>query len=622
MTQFVIGTAGHIDHGKTSLVKALTGIETDVLIEEKMRGMTIDLGFAYLNQNITIIDVPGHEKFIKNMTAGAANIHFGLIVVAADDGIMPQTIEHIDILNILGIQKVWVAITKIDLIKDSEWVDLIELEIHEYLLRYNFKILSCTRINNLSGYGVDRLKSSIISYAQSHRINKSSQYFKMNIDRSFIKKGFGTVVTGTVDQGKASIGDTIEILPNNMFSKIRGIQTHGKDAESIFRGDRAAVNLSNVKLDGLHRGSVVASPGMIKNTKQIVAKIYLIDHTSWVLKNRQRVRLHFGTSEIFGRAFIKKQEEFKNGQSGNLILKFESEIPVCLDDKFVIRSYSPMQTIGGGIVLHTYVDKNILKSIDIVPLQPKKRFIFLLENTWEHSNTLYYWKKLFFKAHDKIETWCREYNVTITDSNILFTLQNIEKGKVKVQSFLKAFHNTNSLKSGVTAKTINSRMGWHQDFLKSVLKSLTNEKQIGKVNDLYSLSSHTDHTFSKQKSKQIRFLESYIKNSGLVPIERSLLMKIERFKNSEISEIVYFLKSKNKIKEIGNKFLIHKDCLTALLGNLKKYFDHSSELSIKDFKKIYGITRRTAIPLLEFLDENGYTIRKKDNRIPGPNLNE
>ena len=196
MAQVVIGTAGHIDHGKTSLVKSLTGTETDSLLEEKKRGMTIDLGFAYLNQNITIIDVPGHEKFIKNMTAGAANIHFGLIVVAADDGIMPQTIEHIDILNILGIRGVWVAITKVDLIKDKEWIDLIELEIHDFLSNYKFEIFSYNRVNNLSGHGVYRLKNDMVSYAQNPNTNNSPQYFKMNIDRCFIKKGFGTIVTG------------------------------------------------------------------------------------------------------------------------------------------------------------------------------------------------------------------------------------------------------------------------------------------------------------------------------------------------------------------------------------------------------------------------------------------
>ena len=622
MTQVVIGTAGHIDHGKSSLVKSLTGVETDSLLEEKRRGMTIDLGFAYLNKNVTLIDVPGHEKFIKNMTAGAANIHFGLIVVAADDGIMPQTIEHIDILNILGIKGVWIALTKIDLIEDDEWIDLIELEINEHLEGYGFEIFSCVRINNVSGYGVNKLKSSIISHAQIQNINKSLQYFRMNIDRSFSKKGFGTIVAGTVDQGKAKIGDTIEILPNNVLTKIRGIQTHGKDTQSIVTGDRAAVNLSNVKLEGLQRGRVIASPGIIKNTRQIVAKINIVNHTNWVLKNHQRVRLHFGTSEIFGRTFIKNKKEFKNGQKGNLILRFETEIPVCLDDKFVIRSYSPMQTIGGGIVLHTHVDKNILNSVNIIPLQPKKRFIFLIESAWEHSTTLNNMRKLFFKVNDKIEPWCKEYGVQITDSNILFTHKNISKGKVKVQSFLKAFHATNSLRGGVSLETISSSMGWHQDFLKIVIKALIDENLIAKVNNLYAHTSYIGKKYSKLQLKQIKFLENYIKNSGLVPIEKTSIMNIKKYKPSEISDIIYFLKSKNKIKEIDNKFLIHKNHFSDLLNHLKKYFSHSNELSIQDFKKISGISRKTAIPLLEFLDEAKYTIRIKDNRILGPNLRD
>ena len=182
MAQIVIGTAGHIDHGKTSLVKSLTGTETDSLLEEKKRGMTIDLGFAYLNDNVTIIDVPGHEKLIKNMASGAANIHYGLIVVAADDGIMPQTIEHIDILNILGVKKGWVAITKVDVINDKEWIDLIELEISEHLSNYNFEIFSCNRINNISGDGVNLLKQNILSYAESDKLNESLKYFRMNVD--------------------------------------------------------------------------------------------------------------------------------------------------------------------------------------------------------------------------------------------------------------------------------------------------------------------------------------------------------------------------------------------------------------------------------------------------------
>ena len=379
MSQIVIGTAGHIDHGKTSLVKALTGTDTDQLNEEKQRGMTIDLGFAYLNENFTIIDVPGHEKFIRNMTAGAANIHFGLIVIAADDGIMPQTIEHIDILNILGVRKVWVAITKIDIVKDEEWIDLIELEIREYLSNYNFEIFSFNRINNLTGEGVNSLKRNILSSSCQKKSNNSGKFFRMNVDRFFTKKGFGTIVTGTVIQGMAKVGDSLEISPIDIITKIRGIQSHGGNVQRINKGDRAALNLQNVKLNNLHRGSVILSPKIIKKTNRIIARISIVDSTEWILKNGQRVRLHFGTGEIMARSIIKNQKKISKGDAGNIILNLESNIPVALGDRFVIRSYSPMDTIGGGIVLDPYPNqhyknKNVI--IDAIPLDPKERFYF------------------------------------------------------------------------------------------------------------------------------------------------------------------------------------------------------------------------------------------------------
>ena len=622
MVQVVIGTAGHIDHGKSSLVKSLTGIETDILVEEKKRGMTIDLGFAYLNDNITIIDVPGHEKFIKNMTAGASNIHYGIIVVAADDGIMPQTIEHIDILNILGVKGLWIVITKIDLIKDSEWIDLIEMETHEYLSKFNFKIFSCHKIDNLSGAGIDDLKSSIISHAGDIELNQSLEYFKMNVDRSFIKKGFGAIVTGTVDQGKAKIGDPIEILPNNIQTKIRGIQTHGKDTFSIKKGDRAAINLLNVKSKELHRGSLVASPQTITNTRQIIAKVDLLSRTNWVLKNYQRIRLHFGTGEILGRAIMKNKKKLKKGQSANVILKLESETPICLDDKFVIRSYSPMNTIGGGIVLITYVDNNLSKFVEDIPAQPKDRFIFLLESAWETPVTLKMWQKLFLKFYNKIEKWCKEYKVQISDSDILFTLKNIKKGEVKVKSFFKEFHSKNSLREGVPIETISSSMGWHQDFLRAVLKKLSKDKQIKKVNDLYTPLFLSDQKLSKLQREQIEAIESFIKNSGLVPVEKNSILRLKKYRPSELLDKIHFLKSKNKIENIDNKFFIHKDYFNVHINYLRKYFGRSKKLTVSDFKSISGLTRKTAIPFLEFLDRRGYTIRENNSRIMGQNLHD
>ena len=625
MNQIVIGTAGHIDHGKTSLVKSLTGMETDSLVEEKKRGMTIDLGFAYLNDNVTIIDVPGHEKFIRNMASGAANIHYGLIVIAADDGIMPQTIEHIDILNILGVRKGWVAITKVDVINDKEWIDLIELEISEYLSNYNFEIFSYNRINNISGDGVDLLKQDILSYADREKLNESLKYFRMNVDRYFIKKGFGTIVTGTVAEGQAKIGDLVEVLPNSVCTKIRGLQSHGKNTKRIYKGDRAAVNLLNMKLKNFHRGSVIATPKTIKITKKIVARIKMLKNTKWVLKHNQRLRLHFGTDEILGRIFFKNKKEIKKNQKKNCVLFLESRVPVSLDDKFVIRSYSPMNTIGGGIVLDPFVDQYFFSKdnfIDNLPLNPKARFLFLVDSTWEKPKTSKEWKTIFIKYHDRIDNWCEQLGLQKSESDLIFTLDSIEKGKAKMKTFFKNFHSKNFLRNGIPVETIVSSIDWPQDFIKIILNLLIAEKHVKKSDGVYFLISFSNPILTKLQIEQIDSIEILIKNSGLVPIERKAMLNIKDYKPSQLLDIINFLKSKSKIVDLGDNFFIHQDYFIVLLNYLKKYFNNSVELSISDFKKISGLTRKTAIPVLEFLDQKKYTIRNDNVRTIGQNLHE
>ncbi len=625
MTQLVIGTAGHIDHGKTSLVKSLTGTETDSLLEEKKRGMTIDLGFAYLNDNITIIDVPGHEKFIRNMTAGAANIHCGLIVVAADDGIMPQTIEHIDILNILGINKGWVAITKVDVVNDEEWIDLIELEIYEYLSKHNFQIFSCNRINNISGLGVDILKQNIFSYAQHFKSDESLKYFRMNVDRFFIKKGFGTIVTGTVAEGQAAVGDLVEILPNSVSTKIRGLQSHGKNTKLIYKGDRAAVNLLNMKLKNLHRGSVIATPKTIKNTKKIIAEINMIKNTKWVLKHNQRLRLHFGTDEIFGRIIIKNKKKIKKNQKVNCVLLLEAEIPVSLDEKFLIRSYSPMNTIGGGIVLVPSIDDDCLEKNNVIkkiPLNPKERFFFLVDSSWEKLKTFTEWKKIFIKYHDKIDEWFEQLGLQKSQSGAIFTLDSVERVKLKMKIFFKNYHSRNFLRNGVSIQTIHSTFDLPQDFVTTILNELIREKHIKLADGIYSLISFSKPSLTKLQIEQIDSIENFIKKSGLVPIEKKALENLKGYKPSQLLDLIYFLKSKNKIVDLGNDFFIHPNHLIVLLNYLKKYFTNSVELSVSDFKKISGLTRKTAIPVLEFLDKKKYTIRNNNVRMIGQNLYE
>ena len=399
MQQIVVGTAGHIDHGKTTLVRGLTGYNTDQLVEEKKRGMTIDLGFAHLNDSVTIIDVPGHEKFIRNMAAGAANIHFGLIVIAADDGIMPQTIEHLEILTLLGVKSGWVAITKIDTVKDEEWIDLVELDIQDCLALRGFNAFSIHRINNLNGNGLYKLKSDIENIVNEKVPYSDSEYFRLFIDRVFTKTGFGTVVTGTVVNGRIEQGQEVEVLPLKAKAKIRGIQSHGGSTEAIQTGDRAALNISNIKLSDLRRGQTLCYPGILQPTKNVIVRIKMVQSTSWEIKNNQRLRFHFGTSEVIGRIRTCDSKVVKKSESSNAMVILESPVATALDDKFIIRSYSPMETIAGGLVLETNEIAPWHKINDLlinIPLDPDKRFRFLVEYNWKIPKSLKFWEMKFF----------------------------------------------------------------------------------------------------------------------------------------------------------------------------------------------------------------------------------
>jgi selenocysteine-specific elongation factor len=381
MSQVVVGMAGHIDHGKTSLVQALTGIDTDSLIEEKKRGMTIDLGFAYLGDMITIIDVPGHEKFIRNMVAGAASTHLALIVIAADDGIMPQTLEHLEILTSLGITKGIVALSKIDLVKDLEWIELVEMDIRELLIENKFELISFNKVDSLSGKGIQSLKNNLMNIRPVEFLANYSSNFRINVDRVFSKIGFGTVLTGTVNNGRIEVGENIEISPTKEKAKIRGIQSHGKAVKHINAGDRVALNLKNVKTSDIKRGTVISTPNLLKSSSLIIIYLKMNKNTSWKIKNKQRLRFYFGTLEVLGRVTLCDRMALDAGERENVIVQLETDICVALDDKFIIRTYSPMKTIAGGVILEINPEgtlKELRKTISSIPLIIEDRFYFFV----------------------------------------------------------------------------------------------------------------------------------------------------------------------------------------------------------------------------------------------------
>lgn len=355
MKNIIIGTAGHIDHGKTTLIKALTGHNTDRWKEEQIRGITIDLGFTYFDMKngdrAGIIDVPGHEKFIHNMAAGVVGMDLVLLVVAADEGIMPQTREHVDILGLLGIEKSIIVLNKYDLVEE-EWADLVEEELKEELRGTFLENAPVVRVSAVTGQGLNALKDTIESMTRAEVKEKNTQTIpRLPVDRVFTLPGFGTIVTGTLISGTITREDVLELYPNEKECKIRSIQVHGKDQQQCHAGQRAAINLSNIKKSEISRGCVLAPKNSMRNTDLLDVKISVLPGSSRTVTNRERLHLYIGTSEILCRAVLLDCEKIEPGESGLAQLRLEEKTAVKRGDRFVIRFYSPLETIGGGIVL-------------------------------------------------------------------------------------------------------------------------------------------------------------------------------------------------------------------------------------------------------------------------------
>lgn len=355
MKNIIVGTAGHIDHGKTTLIKALTGRNTDRWEEEQRRGITIDLGFTYFDlpggDRVGIIDVPGHERFINNMVAGVVGMDLVLLVIAADEGIMPQTKEHVDILNLLGIEKSIIVLNKCDLV-DEEWLELVEEEVKEELEGTFLADAPVVKVSAATGEGLEGLIGLIERMTSDEVVAKDIQTIpRLPVDRAFTLSGFGTIITGTLVSGTITKEDTLEMYPVGKECKIRSIQVHGQDKEACYAGQRVAINLSNVKKKEIKRGCVLAPKNSMKNTDLLDVKLRILDSSVRILTNHMRLHFFTGTNEVLCRAVLLDREEIGPGESGFVQLRLEEEVAVRRGDKFVVRFYSPMETIGGGEVL-------------------------------------------------------------------------------------------------------------------------------------------------------------------------------------------------------------------------------------------------------------------------------
>jgi len=611
--QIVVGTAGHIDHGKTALVKALTGTDTDRLAEEKARGMTIDLGFAYLDQSITIIDVPGHEKFIRNMVAGVSTIHIALLVIAADDGIMPQTKEHLHILKLLGVKQGIIALTKTDLADDHDWIDLVELEIQDLVADTFLKDAPIVRTSIETGEGTETLKQTILTQSKNIETVLDRGFFHLPVDRVFSKKGFGSVVTGTVLSGKTKIGSDLEIIPGNQKAKVRGIQTHGTETSSVKMGDRAAINLAGTDLNELYRGTVIADPYWVNSTEKLIAHVTLIEDTRWKLKNRQRVHLHLGTAEVVARAVM--QDPLEAGQSGNALFYLEKPIAALMDERFIIRSLSPMETIGGCVVLDSNpipIRKELKLWTASLQENPSERFKQFVSQYWKSPKSLGNWARHFQTTESQVKNWIRSEEIK-NEKGFLFTSEKRDESMEYVREVLTQFHKENPYKKSLSQDRLKDATHFSTNWLSYILDYMGDE--LINVEGGFALKSHSV-VLSDSDASLAKILEDSVKQAGCAILNAKELSS----ENPKITlEILYILKGEGKIIEVGRGLWIHGDVLDKLKDDLCLFFTANPQLNVSDFKTITNTTRKSAIPLLEYCDKHGLTERVGNSRIKGEN---
>lgn len=632
MKNVVMGTAGHIDHGKTTLVKKLTGIDTDRLQEEKRRGMTIELGFAPLKlpsgDIISIVDVPGHEKFIKTMVAGSSGIDFVMLVIAADEGIMPQTKEHIDIISLLNVKSGVIALTKTDLV-DEEWIKMVQQDIKNELSGTALEGIDIIPVSSKTGKGIDKLLEKLEELSTAAAEAKSQEFFRMPIDRVFTIQGHGTVITGTVLGGKISKGQTVNILTSGISAKVREIQVHNEKAEAASAGQRCALNLLGIEKNAVNRGDVITTENWIKPLNIIDAVIYVIKG-KFEIKNNDRVHVNIGTKEILARIKIMGFDKITSDSKGYVKLKFEEPITALRGDRFIIRAFSPVVTLGGGWVLsHSAENKErfkgeVLETFKIEESSDIKKLIMNimeasdkpldLDEIWhkilgEKSEILKILKDLSvtkeiiaLKLSDKYisKHLCKEYYKRITDEFTEFYKNNpfrfeIDKEEIKSRLFDK-----------LDAKDFSDILNYYFEN-----NMLLIEKNMIREND-----SRTAEIFDK---KEVKLLESTIFQYGLnlktsEQVKREISDKAVLYNYEEIQK---FLLRSGLIVDLGNNLLVHREIIQDIVKKIRNIFESKEVFTAVYLRDYLNCSRKTAISILEYLDNLGVTERQKDERKPG-----
>ena len=625
MKNVILGTAGHIDHGKTTLIKALTGRETDNLKEEKQRGISINLGFTYFDlpskKRVGIVDVPGHEKFIKNMLAGACGIDIVLLVIAADEGVMPQTIEHLDILNYLDVKKGIIVLTKCDLV-DEEFIELVKDDVREKTKGLFIEGAPIVEVNSVSRRGLDELVQKIDEISEDIEEKKTDAPSRMSIDRVFSLKGFGTIVTGTLIEGKISVDDEMTIYPSEKKVKVRNLQVHGCDVKTAYAGQRTAINLSNIKVSEIQRGDVIAQTGSVEESMMIDVNISLVEHCKKSLKHWDRIRIFHGTKQILCRIVPLNEDEIQYGESGYAQLRLEEKIVAKKGDRFIIRSYSPMDTIGGGVIIDTAPKKHKIYDesvIEALKIKEKGELKDILEEYLKLNLSNYITLKELVSYIGEKEEYVKEGLNALIDENKVFCvnkyylhISHYQKLKERVIDILTKYHKQYRLRNGILKEELRSKVdnSLKVKDMDVILNKMVEEKDL-KVQDNLVSNYDFEVKFNQKQLSIKKEIEEKSRKNGL----NSLMTKDDICNKNKFYEEVLEALTGETIQKLDDAYYIDKKVYENVKKDLLEYLNKNKEITVAQFRDITKSNRKISIVMLEHFDRNRITKRVEDKRI-------
>ncbi len=635
MKNVIIGTAGHVDHGKTCLIKALTGMDTDRLKEEKKRGITIENGFAdmlYGDYNISIIDVPGHEKFVRNMLAGIGGIDLVLLIVGLDEGIMPQTAEHFDILKMLKIKRGIVVLTKDDLVEDEDWKALVEEDVKEFLRGSFMEDAPIIRVSSYTGKNIEELKKLI-----GEELEKIPERdilpgaFRLPVDRVFTIEGHGTVITGTLMEGSVAVGDEIEIYPEETPVKVRNVQVHGENTDRAYAGQRTAINLAGIKKSDVNRGDVLAAPGSLENSLMVDAAVEMFDDTTRTLLDGSRVHFYCGSSESLAKVVLMDREFLDKGSHGYAQLRLETPVAVKKGDRFIIRFYSPVESIGGGVILdacpakHKRNDKSVIADMkiretgslkDILAVEAKEagQNLITLKTAAVRLSSLL---ADVTKAAEELEKEGVLHRIQAFDGAYIHR-DYIERVKETAENILKAYHDENPLSVGMDREEFRSRLIrtlriGESKTAEAMISMLADDGKL-KISEVSVALADFDVKYTPEHLKMREEIIGTYKSAGY---EMPKTEDVTAAFNDGVSagHIIEALCAGGILARISYQYCLDREKYDDAACIVKSKIASKGEITLAEFRDAIGVSRKFAVEILEHFDKVKLTKKVGDSRV-------